>query len=152
MKYIGKKILPLLLIAMAGCSTKITMVNSKEIYQTAQLSFSQAVAANGLLFASGMVGWDAGYQLTGRQDFEEQMKQSFINLKNLLKAAKSSFSRVVFIRFYVKGMDASKRAIVGKYMTAYFPGTHKPGSSLLGVEALARENLLVEIEIIAKVK
>jgi enamine deaminase RidA (YjgF/YER057c/UK114 family) len=147
-----KKLLPLTLIIMAGCSNKICMVNVKEVYQTQQLGFSQAVTANGLLFASGMVGWDTGYQLTGSQNFEEQTKQIFINLAKLLKAAKSSFHQIVFIRFYVKMMDTSKREIVGKYMKQYFSGDYKPGSSLIGVEALARENLLLEIEIIAKVK
>lgn len=137
---------------MAGCTNKITMVNSNKIYQTKQLGFSQAVIANRLLFASGMVAWDKSYQLTGEQNFEEQAKQIFINLENLLKAAKSSFSQVLFIRFYLKGMDTSKREIVGKYMKQYFSEGYKPGSSLIGVEALARENLLLEIEIIAKIK
>jgi enamine deaminase RidA (YjgF/YER057c/UK114 family) len=152
MKKLLKKLLPVILIAMGGCTTKIGMVKSQETYQTEQLGFSQAVTANGFLFASGMVGWDTSYQLTGDQNFEEQAKQSFINLENLLKAAKSSFSQVVFIRFYVKRLDTPKKEIVGRYMKQYFPGIYKPGSSLIGVEALARENLLLEIEIIAKVK
>jgi 2-iminobutanoate/2-iminopropanoate deaminase len=152
MKQPGKKLLPVILIAMAGCTNKIALVKSKEIYQTEQLGFSQAVTANGLLFASGMVGWDTGYQLTGSQNFEEQIKQSFINLEKLLKAAKSSFSQILFIRFYVKKIDILKKETIGKYMKHYFPGKHKPGSSLIGVEALACKNLLLEIEIIAKVK
>jgi 2-iminobutanoate/2-iminopropanoate deaminase len=152
MKSHFKKLLLLTLIIMAGCNNKICMVNTKEIYQTQQLGFSQAVTGNGLLFASGMVGWDTGYQLTRSQNFEEQTKQTFINLEKLLKAAKSSFQQIVFIRFYVKMMDTSKREIVGKYMKQYFSGDYKPGSSLIGVETLARENLLLEIEIIAKVK
>jgi enamine deaminase RidA (YjgF/YER057c/UK114 family) len=152
MKKLFIKLIPVIIIAMGGCTTKIGMIKSHEIYQTEQLGFSQAVTANGFLFASGMVGWDTGYQLTGEQNFEEQTKQSFINLENLLKAAKSSFNQVLFIRFYVRKLDTSKREIVGQYMKQYFSSDYKPGSSLIGVEALARENLLLEIEIIAKLK
>ena len=49
----------------------------------------------GGIYRSGMVGWDTSYQLTGEQNFEEQAKQSFINLENLLKTPSTPRNRLL---------------------------------------------------------
>jgi enamine deaminase RidA (YjgF/YER057c/UK114 family) len=37
-------------------------------------------------------------------------------------------------------------------MKTYFPKQYKPNSTLIGVAELARKDLLIEIELIAKIK
>ena len=49
-------------------------------------------------------------------------------------------------------MSSVKRIDVGEIIKQHYPTIYKPASSLIGVATLAREDLLVEIEIIAKTK
>jgi enamine deaminase RidA (YjgF/YER057c/UK114 family) len=136
---------------LSGCATGIRMVQTPAVYTTHARGFSQAVAASGLLFASGQVGWNTAYRLTGTGSFDDQLRQSFINIAGLAKAGNSSVENILLLRFYVKDLDDAKKAGIGFYMQQYFPQAYKPATTLLGVQALARPELLVEIEMIAKI-
>jgi enamine deaminase RidA (YjgF/YER057c/UK114 family) len=132
-----------------GCKVDYEEVKSKDVYQTSDLGFSQAIQVNGLLFTSGQVGWDKNYQFIGNGSFEEQLKQSIYNLKEIANAGNSSLENIILLRIYVKNLDSEKRALINQYLKAEFE-TVKPASTLLGVNSLAREDLLIEIEMIAK--
>jgi enamine deaminase RidA (YjgF/YER057c/UK114 family) len=136
---------------LLGCSNGIKMIETTDVYKTKSFGFSQAIVVNGLLFSSGQVGWDSSYQLTGERQFEDQVKQSFINIDKIVSAGNSSISDIIFLRFYVKGLDDSKRDIIGVYVKKYFTTDYKPATTLIGVETLARNDLMIEIEVIAKV-
>lgn len=140
----------LLLTLISGCKTNLTMVDSTNLYKTSPFGFSQAVEANGLLFTSGHVGWDKTYKLTNKGSFEDQVIQSFSNVKTTIEAGNSSMDKIILIRFYVKELNAQKRGIVGQYLKQYYPTIYKPATSLIGVSRLAREELLIEMEAIAK--
>ncbi|MCR9248937.1 MAG: RidA family protein [bacterium] len=136
------------LMFSVACSPK-QMVESKEVYLTEQFGFAQGIVSDGFLFTSGQVGWDKNYQLVGTS-FEDQIKQSFTNLEKIVKASGGSFDDVLHIRFYVVDLDEEKRKMVSHCMQKCFSSHYKPASTLLGVQSLAKEDLQIEIEMIAK--
>ena len=139
-------------LAMSACKAPIISLETEEVYKTAKFGFTQANMVDGFLFTSGQVGWNASYKLTGEKSFKDQLEQTFINLENILDKGGTSFDKVVLLRFYVKDMNDSKRDAIGLIMKTYFPNKYKPNSTLIGVAELARKDLLVEIELIAKIK
>jgi len=137
-------------------STQITMIETDQVYTTQRFGFSQAVVHNGIIYTSGQVGWDTNYQLSTyegeNQSFEAQVRQSFLNVEQILKAGNSDMNRVIMLRFYVKELNDVKRTIVGRYLKNFYPTHYKPVTTLIGVACLAQTHLLIEIEAIAKVK
>jgi len=126
------------------------MIESDNLYTTSNFGFSQAIEANGLLFVSGQVGWNKNYEFTGTGTFKDQVEQSFINAMAAVKEGNSHVNGIVFIRFYVKDLDGEKRKIIGNQLSKYYPTDYKPATTLIGIQTLARADLLIEIEVIAK--
>lgn len=127
------------------------MIKTSDVYQTHPFGFSQGIVANGFLYSSGQVGWTTDFQIPEDGSFEAQLNQSLLNIANIVKAGGSSMAEVVLLRFYVKQLDSTKRILIGTYLQKYFPNDYKPATTLLGIETLAQENLLIEIEVIAKI-
>ena len=80
--------------------------------------FPQAVIAGNFVFLSGMPGFDP----TTRQlseDFEEQARQCFVNIKTVLEEAGSGLDKIVKTTvFMVTGNDFS---ILNKVYADFFP-------------------------------
>tara|TARA_B100000508_G_scaffold104304_1_gene82629 strand:- start:10336 stop:10770 length:435 start_codon:yes stop_codon:yes gene_type:complete len=127
------------------------MINPNAVYQTTALGYSQAIVHGDLLFSSGMVGWDIHHELIDNKGFTDQVNQSFFNLNQILKSENHDMESIIHLRFYVVDLNETKRSIIGLFLKKYFPNKHKPATTLLGVESLARKELLVEIEMIAKI-
>ncbi len=140
----------LIFLIMCSCHQKIINVSTHQVYNTSDFGFAQANIYDGLLFTSGQVGWDPSYQQTGDGNFSAQLQQSFKNLQLILHTQKCDFKEVIHLRFYVKGLDKQRRLEIGRQMTTQFQDNHLPSSTLIGVSNLAREELLIEIELIAK--
>ena len=128
----------------------LRMVNTPKNYKTSDLGFSQAVESKGFLFSSGIVGWNADFKLTGDR-FEDQVEQCFLNIQQMLIETHSRFSDIAQFRFYVVSLDSSKRILINKYLKHHYSKSYKPATTLIGVSALAQEELKLEIEIIAKI-
>lgn len=81
-------------------------------------AFPQAVIADNLIFVSGT----PGFAETGKvvsADFEEQVRQSFTNIKAILEDAGSDMSKVVKTTiFMVTGNDF---AVINKVYAEFFP-------------------------------
>jgi len=81
--------------------------------------FPQAVIANDLIFLSGTPGYDLATGKVINDDFEDQTRQCFQNIKIILEEAGSSISKVVKTTiFMVAGNDFS---IINKVYTEFFP-------------------------------
>jgi len=81
--------------------------------------FPQAVIANDLIFLSGTPGYDLATGKVINDEFEDQTRQCFQNIKIILEEAGSSISKVVKTTiFMVAGNDFS---IVNKVYTEFFP-------------------------------
>lgn len=127
------------------------MIDTPTVYPSHALGFSQAVVHGGLLISSGQVGWNTEYELPGDGGFEAQAKQCFENISNLLKAADVGIGKVLMLRIYVKGLTEARTKAVSQRLQSMFPNAYKPATSLIGVAALARDGLLIEIEVIAAI-
>jgi len=107
--------------------------------------YSQAVVSGGFVFASGQIPITVGTGEVAGATAAEQAEQVIENLAAVLKAAGSSFDKVVKTTCFLADMadfDAFN-AVYAKYFTG------KPARSTVAVRQLPR-NALVEIEAIAE--
>jgi len=109
--------------------------------------YSQAAAANGMLFVSGQLGIipDEGKFAEG---FDAQTRQALENMKSILEAAGSSLEEVVAVDVFV--LDMKKFADLNAIYSEYF-ADHKPARAAIEVEALPLGGL-VELKCVALVK
>ncbi|MFN2632935.1 MAG: RidA family protein [Thermoanaerobaculia bacterium] len=114
--------------------------------------FSQVVIAEGsplrVIAVSGQVGVYRSQAVSGDGGFAAQLDRAFRNLVTALSAAGSSVSEVVKLTIYVVGYSQEKAGVIGETLRNHF-GRPLPACSLIGVDALARPELLVEVEALA---
>jgi 2-iminobutanoate/2-iminopropanoate deaminase len=123
---------------------------SKEIIQSSKVPtpigpYSQAVIANGFLFASGQVAFDP---VTGElvlTDIQAETRQVMENIKAILEEAKLSFANVVKTTIFLSDMQlfAQVNEVYGSYFTANFPARET-----VAVKTLPR-NVNIEVSITA---
>ena len=106
--------------------------------------YSQAIEANGFLFASGQVPLSPATGDVVGTSIEEQAKQSCENVGGILSAAGLNFTHVVKTTCFLADMAdfAAFNAVYGSYFTG------KPARSCVAVKALPK-GVLCEIEVIA---
>ena len=80
-----------------------------------------------------------------------QTEQVYQNLAIVLAGAGATFADVVKLNVYVVGYHPQHRALLQSVREKYVSKTHPPASTLVGVQALARADFLVEIEAVAVV-
>lgn len=98
----------------------------------------------GLLFISGMVGWDADGVIV--QDVEGQARQAFRNLGDVLHQAGLGFADIVMETEYVT--DLSHYPVIGRERRKFF-ADNRPAATLVEVKGLFRPGLIFEIQAIA---
>ncbi|HWO00436.1 MAG TPA: RidA family protein [Blastocatellia bacterium] len=107
--------------------------------------YSQAITANGLVFASGQVALDPATMQIVEGGISEQTERVMNNLKAVLEAAGSSFDRVVKTTVFLADMDdfAEMNKVYGRFF-----GEVPPARSTVQVSRLPRD-VRVEIDLIA---
>jgi enamine deaminase RidA (YjgF/YER057c/UK114 family) len=116
-------------------------------------SFSQVTTAAGgkLVFVSGQVAWDkTGKPVPG--DLEAQTRLTYENLKTALAAAGATLEDVVKMTVFVKNLDTEKWKAISKVRSEYLSKERPPASTMIGVQGLVYDELLIEIEAYAVVK
>ena len=106
------------------------------------------LAADGrTVYIAGQVAFDSTGTMVGVGDFRAQAERVFANLRIALASAGATFSDVVKTTTFVTDVSnaAALREIRGKYLDPARP----PANSLIGVGALARPDILLEIEAVA---
>ncbi len=107
--------------------------------------YSQAVAAGGLIFASGQLGLDpATGQFVG-YTAAAQIRQAIENIAAVLRAAGSDLSQVVKTTLYLVNMDDFPK--VNQVYAEFFPHD-PPARATVEVSNLPLSGL-VEIEVVA---
>ena len=105
--------------------------------------YSQAIAVNGMLFASGQIPLDPKTGTLVEGGIEAQAERVMQNIKALLEAAGTDFSRVVKTTCFLQ--DMNDFAAFNEVYGAYFTG--KPARSC--VQAILPKNAAVEVEVVA---
>jgi len=117
-------------------------------------AYTHVVAARSsqTIFISGQVAVDETGQLVGRGDLRAQAEQVFANLKTALAAVGATFADVVKLTTYIVNYTPEQRAVLGDVRRRYLNSERPPASTLVGVQALALPEFLIEIEAIAVVE
>lgn len=110
--------------------------------------YSQAVIANGFLFASGQVAFDPISGELVLSDIQSETKQVMENIKAVLEAAKISFEHVVKTSIFLSDMQlfAQVNEVYGSYFASNYPARET-----VAVKTLPR-NVNVEISITAVIE
>ena len=102
-----------------------------------------------MVFLSGQVGLDKRGEMVGKEDFHAQVAQAFANLKSALAAAGGTPNDLIKLNYYVVGLNHDKLVAIRDVRDQLVNKEHPPASTLAGVQALFREDALVEIEAVA---
>ena len=107
--------------------------------------YSQAIKANGFIFASGQIPLDPATMRIVEGGIEEQTGRVLDNLKAVIEAAGSSLDRVVKTTVYLA--DMGEFAAMNEIYARYF-GATKPARATVQVARLPRD-VKVEIDVVA---
>ena len=107
--------------------------------------YSQAVIANGFLFASGQVAFNPENGELVTSDIVSETKQVMENVKSILEAANLSFANVVKTTIFLSdmGLFAQVNEVYGSYFTSDFPARET-----VAVKTLPR-NVNIEVSVTA---
>ncbi len=114
-------------------------------------SFTQVVAASGskTIYISGQVAWDASGVTVGVGDFAAQAKKAFENLAVALEAAGATPADVAKTNVYIVNYEPEMGRALNDARKAVWAGATAPASTLIGVQALAAPEFMIEVEAIA---
>jgi enamine deaminase RidA (YjgF/YER057c/UK114 family) len=125
----------------------VELSNPEGLYQPPTYSHLAVARGSRIVFISGQVGFDADGQLVGDDHFS-QAEQAFRNLVTAVEAAGGTPADIAKITIFVVGHHPKLLEPLMNARAAAF-GEHRPASTYLGVEALARPGLLIEVEAVA---
>ena len=133
-----------------GYERFINNKDMKEIISTLEApaaigAYSQAVKANGMLFASGQLGIDPATSEFAGADFRSQAEQAVKNVAAILNAAGTDASHVIKTTVFLT--DMANFAVLNEVYSTLFTAPF-PARSAVAVAALPKGGL-VEIEVIA---
>lgn len=107
------------------------------------------VSPGKLIVISGQVALDADAQVVGVGDLRAQTQQVFENLRLALAAAGATFAQVIKLTIFVVNYTPAHRAAIVEVRDQFVARDQPPASTLVGVQALARPEFLIEIEALA---
>ena len=116
--------------------------------------YTHVVTASGgkMVFIAGQVAWDVKGEIVGKGDLRAQATQAYENLKTALAAAVATTADIVKMNTYVVNFKAADLPVIREVRAKFFPQENVPASTLVGVQALAVDGLLIEVEAVAMVK
>ena len=109
--------------------------------------YSQVVRAKGTeqIHVSGTTSLDTDGNVVGADDMQTQVQTTLDNIEKSLAAVDADVEDVVRIKIYT--VDVPRYVDAGSSeLRSFFGAENMPASTLLGIDALADPDLLVEIE------
>lgn len=130
--------------------TPITRINPAEVFDTTRLGFpTMALVQGGRTIYTGSVALDKQMQVVGAGDLHAQLRKTLDNIRLALAAAQATPADVAHMRVYVVNLQSDDRFAVLDALKEFY-GTGPAGANtLIGIQGLARPELLVEIEVVA---
>jgi enamine deaminase RidA (YjgF/YER057c/UK114 family) len=126
--------------------------NPSNMHQPRGYTHAISVDGSRLVFVAGQVAFDQEGNLVGRGDLGAQAEKALENLVTVLTAAGAAPADVVKLNTYVVNYTPAVYPIIREARARIFGVQNSPASTLIGVQALAVEGLLIEIEAIAVLK
>jgi len=109
--------------------------------------------ADEYLYIAGQVSLNRAGEVVGPKDFEAQMRQTYDNLRTALESAGAGFDNVIKYTTYLTRKEdlPEYRAVRNQLYGEIYASGNYPPNTLLVVDGLVNDELLVEIEAIAAV-
>jgi len=126
----------------------IELINPQGLHEPPTYHHIAIASGSRTVFVSGQVAFDEHGNLVGEGDVVAQAEQAYRNVATALAAVGGSTEAIAKLTTFVVG---HRPELIGPVMGARAAvfGEHKPASTYLGVESLARPGLLVEVEAVA---
>jgi 2-iminobutanoate/2-iminopropanoate deaminase len=132
-------------------SGPVHFVTARDLAPAPGYSHAAVVSGGKTIFLSGQVGLNQAGEIVSRDDFRAQATQAFTNLKAVLAAAGARPENLVKLNYYVVGLNQDRLLTLREVRNRFIDQEHPPASTLTGVQALFRDDCLVEIEAVAVV-
>jgi enamine deaminase RidA (YjgF/YER057c/UK114 family) len=110
-------------------------------------SYHHVVSTEGgrMIFLSGQVAFDSDRQIVGKDDVVAQTRQTMRNLKAAVETGGGEISDIVQITTHVVHYDPSQLDGITGTIAEFFQPACLPTNTLVGVDSLSTEGLLIEI-------
>ncbi|MEZ4334320.1 MAG: RidA family protein [Myxococcota bacterium] len=135
-------------------SIEIERINPKGLFVLD--AFTQIVRTQGgrLAFIAGQGAFDEQFNLIGAGDLHAQVVQAFRNLRTAVESLGGSVDQIVSTNMYIVGLDPQMVELFQQAMAVALDGKPFPpnASTMIGVQSLAGEGMLVEISAVAVVE
>ena len=128
-------------------------LNPASMYKSTHFGFSHAAKAREgvTIHCAGQVAWNSEGEVVGVDDLAAQTDQVLQNLKTVLAEAGAGPDDVVRMRTYVVDHTPDKLETVCGAISAFYGDVEPAANTLIGVQALALPDFLIEIEVTAVV-
>ena len=126
-------------------------INPSSMYKSTHFGFSHAAKSREgvTVHCAGQVAWNENGEVVGEGDLAAQTAQVLENLKTVLAEAGAGPDDVVRMRTYIVGHTPDKLETVCGAISAFYGDAEPAANTLIGVQALALPDFLIEIEVTA---
>lgn len=130
---------------------QIERINPPMLQPQGGLTHVAKVTGGTTLYLSGQGAYDSENTLVGPGDHYAQAKQAFANVATALQAAGADVSDIVKATYYIRGLTDETMMDFARAMFEVpgLPHDALPASTMVGVDRLGYDEMLVEIEVIA---
>lgn len=131
---------------------KREFINPEGLSKTKAYTQVTTIQNGKMIFISGQVPFNEKGELIGKGDLRSQAGQIFKNLKIALQSAGATFDDVIKVTYYIKDYVPADLPIIREMRAQYFNEENPPSASLIGVQSLFLEDVLIEVEVVAGTK
>ena len=131
-----------------------TMENPSSVAQPlGRYSQLARVKSQEMLYLAGQVAVDAGGNMVGVGDVVAQVRQVYENIGNVLESAGATFRNVIQFTTYLSGRDLIKPFMAERntIVDELYPDGDFPPSTLLIIDSLMDEEMLLEVTTVAAI-
>lgn len=114
--------------------------------------YSHVVISGGTVYVSGQVSLNDKGEVVGKGDMRAQAIRVFENLRLCLKAAGVGFNDVIKVNYYVVNLKPDDLAVIREVRKNYLPAENPPASTLVSVAGLVNPDLMLEVELVARLR
>ena len=98
-----------------------------------------------MIFMSGQVAFDSSRSIVGEGDVVAQTRQTMLNLKSAVETGGGQISDIVQITTHVVNYDPTQLEDITGTIAEFFEPECLPTNTLVGINSLSTEGLLIEI-------
>ena len=114
--------------------------------------FTHAVRVGSTLYVSGEVALDSTGRLVGVGDLRAQAALAFANLATVLRIGGTTPADVAKLTIYVVNYSPKDLETIRAAAPEFFPQRNPPAGTVIGVESLPQDGLLIAVDATAAIR